>query len=157
MFGFFKKERELAAICDGSVIDITKVPDKVFSQKILGDGFAIIPKSGFFICPAKGTITDVTNTHHAFCLTTDDGLEILIHIGLDTVELKGDGFSPTVKVGQKVNVGDTLLSADLEKIQSRGYNTISMVVITNTDKLKNYRIIEAPEVNSGDAALVYTI
>ncbi len=157
MFDFFKKEKMLTAVARGQVIDITKVPDQVFSQKILGDGFAIIPENGDVFSPVSGTISDVTETLHAYCITSDDGLEILVHIGIDTVELKGSGFTPLVKKGDHVNQGDALARADLELLKSKGYSTATVVVITNTESLKSYSVLENPDANSGDKAFIYKI
>ncbi|MBE7032135.1 MAG: PTS glucose transporter subunit IIA [Ruminococcaceae bacterium] len=157
MFDFFKKEKFLTAVADGQVIDITKVSDQVFSQKILGDGFAVIPENGEISSPASGIVTDVTETLHAYCITSDDGLEILVHIGIDTVELKGTGFTPLVKKGDRINQGDSLAKADLELLKNKGYSTATVVVITNTESLKSYSALENPNANSGDKAFIYKI
>lgn len=157
MFDFLKKELTLSTIANGSVIDISLVPDKVFSKKILGDGFAVIPSDGNFCSPANGTISDITKTLHAYCITSDDGLEILVHIGLDTVELGGKYFEPQVNPGERVKKGSPLVTADLKSIRDAGYNTCSMVVITNSDKLKNFSILESPSAKSGDKAMLYKI
>lgn len=157
MFDFLKKEKFLTAVADGQVIDITKVPDQVFSQKILGDGFAVIPESGEITSPAAGIITDVTETLHAYCITSDDGLEILVHIGIDTVELKGTGFTPLVKKGDRISQGDSLAKADLALLKNKGYSTATVVVITNTESLKSYSVLENPNANSGDKAFIYKI
>jgi glucose-specific phosphotransferase system IIA component len=136
-------------------VDISIVPDEVFSKKILGDGFAVIPSDNNFFSPASGTISDVTETLHAYCITTDDGLELLVHIGIDTVNLKGKGFTSHVKNGDRIKLGDPLASADLKLIESSGYNTTSMVVVTNTELLRSFKVIESPSANAGDKALIY--
>lgn len=155
MFNFFKKEKHLASVANGEVIELSKVPDQVFSQKILGEGFAVIPSDGNFFSPASGTVTDVTSTLHAYCITTEDGLEILVHIGLDTVELKGKGFSPLVKTGDRIEKGSALAHADLNQLKEAGYNTATMVVVTNSEKLKSINVLEAASVKAGDKALIY--
>lgn len=155
MLDFFKKEKYLSSITNGSIVDISIVPDEVFSKKILGDGYAVIPSSGNFFSPASGTISDVTETLHAYCITTDDGLEILVHIGIDTVNLKGKGFTPHVKKGDRIERGAPLAYADLKLIEGSGYNTTSMVVVTNTELLHSLKVIESPSVNVGDKALIY--
>ena len=157
MFNFLKKEKYLFSIADGSITNLNAVPDEVFSKKILGDGFAVIPSSGEFFSPANGTVTDVSDTLHAYCITSDDGLEILVHIGLDTVELKGKGFTPKVKKGQTVACGDLLAKADLAAIEKSGHSTISMVVITNTHDLKEMNVLENTSVSHGEKALSYKI
>lgn len=144
MLGFFKKEKFLTAPVCGEVIEISKVHDEVFSQKILGDGFAVIPEDGNIYSPADGTVTDVTKTNHAYCITSDDGLEILVHIGIDTVELKGSGFTPLVKNGDSIRRGTPLARVDLNLIKERGYRTDVITVITNTDAMKEFSVLEMP-------------
>ncbi len=155
MFSFLKKEKRLAAVANGRVIGLNKVPDLVFSQKILGDGFGVIPTDGHFFSPADGVVTDVTDTLHAYCITTDDGLELLVHIGLDTVELKGLGFTPLIKKGDKLSTGDAIAHADLDLIKEKGYSTVCVVVVTNTEKLREMRVIEAQSTKAGSPAMIY--
>lgn len=155
MFNFLKKEKSLSSVANGRIIGLDKVPDQVFSQKILGDGFAVIPTSGNFFSPTDGVITDVTETLHAYCITGGDGLEILVHIGIDTVELKGEFFTSLVKKGDTIHRGDAIAHADLDAIKDKGYNTATMVVITNTEKLREFRVLEAPSAKAGSPALVY--
>ena len=157
MLDFLKKEKYLSSIAEGSIVDISVVPDEVFSKKILGDGFAVIPSGNDFFSPASGTVSDVTETLHAYCITTDDGLEILVHIGIDTVNLKGEGFTPRVKKGDRIERGAPLASADLAAIEGAGYNTTSMVVVTNTELLRSFKVIENPSASAGDKALIYKI
>ncbi len=155
MFNFFKKEKTLTSVANGRIVGITKIPDKVFSQKILGDGFGVIPTQGDFFSPASGVVSDVTDTLHAYCITTDDGLEILVHIGIDTVELKGQGFTPLVKKGDRLGAGDALAHADLDFLKEKGYSTATAVVITNTEKLKSFRVLESPSAKAGSPAMTY--
>ncbi len=157
MFDLFKKDRCLAAVANGSILDISLVPDQVFSQKILGDGFAVIPADGNFVSPVSGTVVDVTETRHAYCITSDDGLEVLVHIGIDTVELRGKGFEALVKKDDKIKMGDPIARVDLKLIEAEGYNTTSMVVITNTDKLHNLRVTEKPSAGAGEKVALYKI
>jgi len=157
MFKIFKKEEYLCAVAKGQLIGIEQVPDRVFSQKILGEGFGIIPMEGDFCSPADGVISDVAETLHAYCITSDDGLEIIVHIGIDTVELKGEGFKNTVKTGAKVKKGDIIAHADLTLIQSKGYNPTTAVIITNSDHLSKFQLAEDTSVNIGDKALIYKI
>lgn len=155
MFDFLKKEKYLTTVADGGIINITSVPDRVFSQKILGDGFAVIPENGNFSSPTDGTITEVAETRHAYCITSDDGLEILVHIGIDTVELKGRCFTPLVKPGDRIKRGNPIARANLKEIEDCGYNTTTMVVITNIGKLKSFKVCEAPSVRMGEKAFIY--
>ena len=117
----------------GTAVGLGKVPDEVFSAKILGDGAAVIPDNGTVVSPVNGTVTNVPDTHHAYYISSDDGLEILIHIGIDTVNLKGEGFENFVKGGQSVKAGDILVKADLDFIRQKGLNPIVPVVITSMD------------------------
>lgn len=116
----------------GKACSLSEVNDPVFQDKILGDGLAIIPRSGRVVAPADGTVGMVFETGHAVSIVSDQGAEILIHIGLDTVNLKGEFFKAHVKAGDKVKTGDLLLEFDLEQIRAAGYDTISPIVICNT-------------------------
>jgi len=157
MFSFKKKERILSNVAKGRIVTLEKVPDEVFSKKILGDGFAVIPTNGNIYSPTDGTITDVTDTLHAYCITSDDGLELLIHIGIDTVELKGECFTPLVKQGDKIHRGEAIAYADIEGLQEKGYNPATMVVVTNSEKLREYKIHEACSESPGTPALTYKL
>ena len=111
MLGFFKnksKGKVICSPCNGRVVPITEVPDPTFSEKILGDGVAVIPSEGRFYAPADGEVTAVFDTLHAFTMTTTQGVELLLHIGLDTVTLKGDPFKSHISVGDQVKKGDLL-------------------------------------------------
>lgn len=118
MLGFFKnksKGKVICSPCNGRVVPITEVPDPTFSEKILGDGVAVIPSEGRFYAPADGEVTAVFDTLHAFTMTTTQGVELLLHIGLDTVILKGAPFKSHISVGDQVKKGDLLMEADLEQ------------------------------------------
>lgn len=128
---------KIVAQQSGKSIPITEVPDPVFSGKVLGDGVGIVPSSGEVLAPVSGTIAQVAHTKHALGIESDDGLEILVHLGIDTVKLDGEGFTCHVEVGQHVNVGDKLMDMDLDFIQSKGLSTISPCIITNLDAVKN--------------------
>ncbi|WP_018030513.1 PTS transporter subunit IIBC [Streptococcus ferus] len=127
---------EVLSVADGQVIPITDVKDPVFSQKMMGDGFAVEPENGNIYAPVSGVATSVFPTKHALGLLTDSGLEVLIHVGLDTVALNGAPFSAKVKDGQRVEAGDLLLVADLEAIKSADRETTVIVAFTNTAELK---------------------
>ena len=107
----------------GEVIPVSEVADKTFSDKILGDGVAIVPQNGQIVSPVDGTLSSVADTKHAFSFTSDDGLEILVHVGLDTVSLKGKYFETHVSAGQKVKKGDILISFDIDGIKKEGFNS----------------------------------
>lgn len=141
MFGFIKKKGEsLLPVMAGEVVDIEKVPDLVFSQKMLGDGYAIVPTSGVVIAPISGVIVQIFPTNHAFGILTESGLEILVHIGIDTVELKGEGFKRLVEVDQVVKAGTPIIEIDLEFVKSHAKSVITPVVITNKEKVKSIKV-----------------
>lgn len=156
MFSFFKKKEEgilIAAPLKGKAVEITQVNDPTFGECMLGKGIAILPEEGKVYAPADGEISMVFDTHHAVSMVTDDGIEILIHIGLDTVALNGDGFEPHVKNQDRVKKGDLLLTVDLEKIKAAGYDTISPVVICNTDDYKDVQGMPAEKVEPQDTVI----
>ena len=123
------KLQMVIAPLSGRPVLLSEVPDEVFSQKVLGDGVAIIPDDGKLYSPVNGEISTVAETLHAYGFTSDDGLEILVHVGLDTVGLKGEGFKPCVKEGDRVKVGDLVAEIDLDYIKAQGLNTITPVII----------------------------
>lgn len=131
---------EIVTVADGEVIPITEVHDPVFSQKMMGDGFAVEPENGNIYAPVSGLVTSVFPTKHALGLLTDQGLEVLIHVGLDTVALNGAPFSAKVKDGQRVEAGDLLLVADLEAIKSADRETTIIVAFTNTAEVKTVNL-----------------
>ena len=131
---------EVETVADGQVIAITDVKDPVFSQKMMGDGFAVEPENGKIYSPVAGTVTSVFPTKHALGLLTENGLEVLVHIGLDTVSLEGKPFEVHVSEGQKVAAGELLVTADLEAIKAAGRETSTVVVFTNTAAIKSVTV-----------------
>ena len=117
----------------GTAQDITEVPDAAFSDKVLGDGMAVIPSEGKVYAPADGTVVNITDTKHGIMFKTTQGVELLIHIGLDTVNLKGEHFTAHVTSGTDVKAGDLLVEFDLDAIKAKGYNPVTPVVVTNID------------------------
>lgn len=117
---------------EGEVISIKEVNDPTFSEEMLGKGIAIKPINGRVVAPIDGEVATMFKTKHAVSLVNEDGVEILIHVGLETVNLKGEHFKSYVNVGDKVKVGDLLVEFDVEKINEAGYDTTSPVVICNT-------------------------
>ena len=123
----------LNAPVSGRIVPLSEVSDPTFSEHILGSGFAILPESGTFTAPADAVIEAVPRTCHAISMTTDSGAELLIHVGLDTVELDGKYFNIPVAAGDRVKAGDVLIEADLDGIRKAGYDIVTPVVVTNTD------------------------
>lgn len=137
MFGLFDKKEKMIAISTGEIIEMSQVSDDVFAQKMLGDGFAINPAVGEIYAPCDGKIINVFLTKHALTMETENGLELLIHIGIDTVGLNGECFDVLVEDGQKVKAGQKLMNVDLEFIKNKGLDTVTPVVITNMEKVKS--------------------
>lgn len=160
MFDFLKKKKQkeyvLGAPVKGTVIAIEEVNDPTFSGKILGDGVAVLPKEGQIFAPADGEITTAFATGHAVAMTADFGAEVLIHIGIDTVQLKGDGFDMKVQEGQKVKKGDLLVKVDLEKIGAAGYDLSTIMVVCNMDDYTEMRRMTGKKVLSGEDVVVLT-
>ena len=125
------------SVADGQAISITEVKDPVFAQKMMGDGYAVEPANGSIYAPVTGVVTSVFPTKHAVGILSDKGLEVLVHVGLDTVALNGAPFSTKVADGQRVAAGDLLLVADLEAIRSAGRETTTVVAFTNTAEIKS--------------------
>ncbi|WP_125706001.1 PTS sugar transporter subunit IIA [Lacticaseibacillus daqingensis] len=130
---FTKKAVKLFAPATGELKPITEVPDEVFSTKMMGDGFAVEPVSGEIVSPVAGTITTVFPTMHAIGLTTKQGLEVILHIGIDTVELNGHGFKVVVTNGESVIAGQLVASVDLDVLTGAGKQSDVIVAITNLD------------------------
>ena len=131
-----KKELDLYAPITGKLMDISDVKDEVFSQKILGDGIAIEPKEGILYAPFDCEVVQLFHTLHAIGLKSKD-IEILVHIGLDTLELNGDGFKGFVNEGEHVKKGQKLIEFDIDYIKSQGKEATTPIVITNMDKVKS--------------------
>lgn len=134
----------------GETKELSEIADAAFSSGAMGKGIAIVPTEGKVYAPADGTITAFFNTGHAVGLTTDNGAEIIIHVGMDTVKLEGKGFEPQVKQGDKVKKGDLLLVFDIDFIKEQGYSVDTPVIITNTDKYADVIPTDAKEVANGD-------
>ncbi len=131
---------EVYSVADGQVIALEQVKDPVFAQKMMGDGFAVEPANGNIVSPVTGTVSSIFPTKHALGLVTDSGLEVLVHIGLDTVSLEGKPFTVHVSEGQKVAAGDLLVTADLDAIRTAGRETSTVVVFTNGDAIKSVKL-----------------
>ncbi|WP_086444343.1 PTS sugar transporter subunit IIA [Candidatus Enterococcus lemimoniae] len=156
MFGFLKKKEPvqlnetLYAVATGELIPISDVNDPVFSQKMMGDGFAVLPESGAIYSPIVGEILSVFQTKHAVGMKMANGLEILLHMGIDTVELNGTPFDIKVSEGTRVSQETQIAAVDLEAIKSAGKATDMVVVITNMDKVKSFELNKTGFVKAGD-------
>ncbi|MFS9229325.1 PTS transporter subunit IIBC [Streptococcus mitis] len=131
---------EVYSVADGQVVALEQVKDPVFAQKMMGDGFAVEPANGNIVSPVSGTVSSIFPTKHALGIVTEPGLEVLVHIGLDTVSLEGKPFTVHVAEGQKVAAGDLLVTADLDAIRVAGRETSTVVVFTNGDAIKSVKL-----------------
>ncbi|MGU9538848.1 glucose-specific PTS transporter subunit IIBC [Clostridium tepidum] len=148
------KDRFIAPI-EGKILSITDVPDQVFSQKMMGDGFAIDPKNGTVVSPVDGVITTLFPTKHAIGITADNGLELLIHFGIDTVNLKGEGLEALVEQDAKVKAGDPILKVDIDKIKDKVPSIITPIIFTNlTDDQKLEIVKLGKTVKAGEEDIV---
>ncbi|WP_315080586.1 beta-glucoside-specific PTS transporter subunit IIABC [uncultured Clostridium sp.] len=148
------KKEKFNAPLEGELISLSEVKDEVFSNKLMGEGFAIIPSKGELYAPIDGTIEMIFETKHSLAMKSEYGTEILFHVGLDTVNLKGKYFNPEVSVGKSVKQGDLLLSFDLDKIIEEGFDPVTAVIITNRPDAK-IETAESKKVNKRDN--VFTI
>lgn len=154
MFGLFKKKTkkaeesvnntlELFAVTSGEIIPITEVEDAVFAQKMMGDGFAVKPNSeGTIFSPVAGKVSTIFPTQHAIGITTEQGVDILVHMGINTVELNGKGFKTLVEAGDTVTPETALSQVDLAVLESEGKDTAIIVILTNMDIVTNFEVIK---------------
>lgn len=163
MFGIFKKnkkinwdEKTFLSPVDGKLISIDKVDDPVFAQKAMGEGFAVDPESNDIYSPVSGTVTMVADTKHGIGISTGDGEELLIHMGIDTVELNGKPFDVYVSIGDKVNAGQKIATMDLSKVESSGKESTIIIVLTNSAD-KNWKVNLQPITQTKHTELVAKI
>ena len=147
------KFEEIASPVEGKVVALSEVPDEVFSKEAMGKGIAIEPANGEVVAPFDGTIQAIFPTGHAVGIKNENGVEVLIHIGIDTVELEGKYFTANVKNGDTVKKGDVLVKFDIEKIKEAGYNTITPVIITNSSEYLDVIETHENKVNKLDTLL----
>ncbi len=153
MLGLFKKKQKeevVSAPLTGKVIPLSEVPDPVFAQKMMGDGLAIIPTEGVLVSPVDGKIIQVFPTKHAVGILSNFGAEILMHIGLETVGMNGEGFEAFVKEGDTVKVGQKLMTFDLDLINEKATSTVTPVIITNGEQIEIVSKDENQEVQAGN-------
>ena len=151
MFEFIKKQKEMAvyAPMDGVAIKLSDVPDDAFAEKILGDGAAVIPENG------NGEIIDITDSKHAFCITTNEGTELLLHIGIDTVNLKGEGFNVKILSGDKVRAGTKIAEIDLEFLKKNNVKLETPVILTEAENYKITQVHEGKVSGGRDVLFLY--
>ena len=152
-----KKTECLLAACTGKTVPLSAVPDEVFAQGILGEGIAIEPVEGRFFAPVGGKIESVTDTRHAFTILSDAGSDVLVHIGVDTVSLAGEGFVSHVSAGESVKVGQLIAEADIDFIRSRGLSAICSVVVTEPERIENIEYKPGACIGGKDAVMSYQV
>jgi PTS system glucose-specific IIA component len=150
MFGFLKRKvRDVYAPVDGQIVALESVDDEVFSQKMVGDGVAVMPISNTFTAPIDGIVSKIFSTNHAYSIKNDKDLEVMVHIGLETVALEGRGFTRIVSEGDSVKVGDVIIEADLAYIKEHAKDTITPIIISDESEfkeiLKEYNVVKTSD------------
>lgn len=156
MFEKNAKTISLKAVEDGRTIPMDEVNDQTFAQELLGPGIAIVPSNGTVVSPINGTIATVMDTKHAVCIRGEDGLELIVHAGLDTVELNGKYYQTYKEIGDQVKAGDVLLEFDLEEITKAGYDVTTPIVITNLGDYKITKCLTGQQVKAGKEVIQLT-
>ena len=146
-------EVEIYAPISGDIVNIEDVPDVVFSEKIVGDGVAIRPTGNKIVAPVDGVIGKIFETNHAFSMESKEGVELFVHFGIDTVELKGEGFTRVAQEGQTVKRGDTVIELDLSLLEAKAKSVLTPVVISNMDEI-NHLEKKTGEVVAGDSVVL---
>ena len=137
MFGFIKRKvREVFSPVDGQIVTLESVDDEVFSQKMVGDGVAVMPVTNQFTAPIDGVVTKIFSTNHAYSIKSDKDLEVMVHIGLETVALNGEGFTRIAEEGDAVKVGDVIIEADLAYIKAHAKDIITPIIISDESDVK---------------------
>ena len=149
-------EATLTSPVNGTQIPLSEVADEIFASEMLGTTVAVEPADGKIVAPCDGEVSNIFETGHAVCITTETGGELLIHIGIDTVKMDGKGFTKKVSDGDKVHAGDILVEADLEEIKNAGYQTTTMMILTNTDEFGNVTKAEPAEVKTTSKVMTLT-
>ena len=144
----------LVAVADGDIIPLSEVPDPVFAEKMAGDGAAIMIKGDTVVAPADEELSLVFQTKHAFAMTLENGLELLVHIGIDTVSLNGEGFEQLVEAGKKVKAGTPIIKIDRELILSKGFSLATPVLVTNVDSAKAITPVQSGTATAGETVVV---
>ncbi|RUM76675.1 MAG: PTS glucose transporter subunit IIA [Sulfurovum sp.] len=136
MFGFFKKKQvEIVSPVDGSLVELEDINDQVFSKKLVGDGVAIVPSSRTITSPIDGVVTRIFPTKHAFMITSPSGIEVMVHVGLDTVDLNGEGFICLVKEGDSVSQACPILEVDFEFLKSKNKDIVTPIIVTSDKEI----------------------
>ncbi|EGF16976.1 MULTISPECIES: PTS glucose transporter subunit IIA [Haemophilus] len=146
-------EVEIYAPISGEIVNIEDVPDVVFSEKIVGDGVAVRPIGNKIVAPVDGVIGKIFETNHAFSMESKEGVELFVHFGIDTVELKGEGFTRIAQEGQSVKRGDTVIEFDLALLESKAKSVLTPIVISNMDEISCV-VKKSGEVVAGESVVL---
>lgn len=152
-----KKKECLLAPCTGKTVPLSAVPDEVFAGGLLGEGIGIEPTDGKFFAPVDGIITSITDTNHALTLMSANGTDLLLHIGVDTVRLAGEGFCLHVALGDRIEAGQPIADVDIALIRSRGLSAICSVVVTEPEKIENIEYHPGDCTGGKDAIMCYSV
>ena len=150
------KEVKIYAPLSGEIVNIEDVPDVVFSEKIVGDGIAIKPAGDTIVAPVNGTIGKIFETNHAFSIESEEGVELFVHFGIDTVELKGEGFTRLAEEGQTVKAGDPIIKFDLAFLTEKAKSVLTPVVISNMEEISNLQKLSGEVVKGESVVLTLT-
>ncbi len=156
LFGSKEKKSvvvEIFAPISGEIVNIEDVPDVVFSEKIVGDGIAIRPTSDKIVAPVDGVVGKIFETNHAFSMESKEGVELFVHFGIDTVELKGEGFTRVAQEGQNVKRGETIIEFNLPLLESKAKSILTPIVISNMDEISSIEK-KSGEVVAGDSVVL---
>ena len=145
-----KQKIELVSPLTGKLFPLEEVPDQVFSQKMVGEGIAVFPENGLVLAPLAGEVVALFSTGHALGIRSPQGLEVLIHVGVETVALQGKGFTLYVKKGQHVTAGEKLIFADLDYIGAYAPSLLSPVILTNMEKIESWKAPAGGIITAGD-------
>lgn len=154
MFNFFTKSLSILAPISGKSINLNEVPDPIFAEKLAGEGIAIDSTEDIVVAPCDGTISFIVNSRHAFVITTASGIEILVHVGIDTVSLNGEGFEVLQPVNTKVTAGTPILKLNRSFIESKGISLITPVLIVTPNKIKELNPIINTQVSCGEDIII---
>ncbi|MBU8906273.1 PTS sugar transporter subunit IIA [Desertibacillus haloalkaliphilus] len=155
LFGKKKElEETIVAPATGKFIEIEEVPDAAFSQKMMGDGFAIEPTEGEVVSPIDGEVVQIFPTKHAVGIQGKSGIEVLVHIGLETVSMNGEGFKAFVKQGDRVKAGQCLITFDLDLIKEKATSAVTPIVITNSDKIESLQKVASDHPQKGKSEML---
>ena len=148
-------EKRIFAPTDGEIIELENITDEVFSSGIMGEGFGVLPSNGKIYSPVSGTIESIHRAKHAYSISAD-GFDVLVHIGIDTVELDGELFEPLVKIGDTVECGDRIANADVDKILEKGFDPAVVVIVSSEGKIEDVNV-KIGESNTGKEVMTFTV